>query len=351
VHEPLEPRKPDQFLSSGCTVLNLAMTDDPDCGWRLGTFNNLVGDSSAGKTLLLMTAFAEANAVKLFKKYELCYDEPEVRNQFASRLFGKGTSERISRKYSSHTIQEWQANCWALVRQKNPFVYGLDSFDAVGSQEERERFEDLMDKMEKGKDVSSTGSYKTDKAKGSGEAIREIVDRLSKTLSLIIILRQTRDNIGVTFGDKKTVSGGNAFRFYSNHEIWLRVVRNLTRKTSLGDSIQVGVLAEAKIKKNNTTGKVRVVKFPLYYDYGVADTEALVNWMCYQKFWLTGTKDDDINDTTKIDTKGDFPNSKRIDLVKYIEDGGMVGVLKKLVGKYWAQIEEEVRTPLEPKYC
>jgi hypothetical protein len=92
------------------------------------------------------------------------------------------------------------------------------------------------------------------------------------------------------------------------------------------------------------------VKFPLYYDYGVADTEALVNWMCYEKFWTADAKDDDIKDQTKIDTKGDFPNARRMELVKQIESSSMVGVLKKLVGKYWQKIEEEVRTPLEPKY-
>ena len=56
--EPAAP--PVEFLSTGCTLLNLACAGSRRGGFTVGHFTYLVGDSTSGKTFLALTCLAEA---------------------------------------------------------------------------------------------------------------------------------------------------------------------------------------------------------------------------------------------------------------------------------------------------
>ena len=47
-----------KFFSTGSTLLNLAMTDNPYYGWPCGRMSNIIGDSSAGKSFLALTGLS-----------------------------------------------------------------------------------------------------------------------------------------------------------------------------------------------------------------------------------------------------------------------------------------------------
>ena len=72
-------KKPEKKkrLSTGCTLLNLAISDDPLGGFEAGKFYYLVGDSTSGKTFFSMTCFAEACRNEHFKDYDRIYDNIE----------------------------------------------------------------------------------------------------------------------------------------------------------------------------------------------------------------------------------------------------------------------------------
>jgi RecA/RadA recombinase len=338
IRKKLEVKHP-RFISTGSTMLNLAMTDDPFGGWVLGTFNNLVGDSDTGKTLLLLQLFAEANKDPRFAEYDLYHDEPEQKNLFDLSKFKLDT--RLHTDVLSRTIQEWTANCWKLIGKKNKFIYGLDSFDSVGSDEERERFDEMVKQMDSGKDVETQGSYQTERAKGAKALIRELKAEVSKTDSLIVVVRQTIDNIGARFGGK-TSAGGGAWKFNSTHEIWLRVVDRIKKKDRV-----VGTVVEAMIKKNHYNGKIRSAIFPMYGGYGVDDIGSMIDWLLVEKFWK--------KDGQKIDTGADFSNDagfswKRDDLIKHIEDNNLEDDLRMIVGESWIEIEKEITLVRKEKY-
>src|SRR6202011_42211 len=66
-----------QFLNSGCTLLNLAMSElGENGGWPFGRVVNIVGDKSTGKTLLAEEAMA--NLLKLYPKSKAYYRESEA---------------------------------------------------------------------------------------------------------------------------------------------------------------------------------------------------------------------------------------------------------------------------------
>jgi len=360
-----EPVKPSKFLSTGSTLLNLAMTDNPFGGWVLGSFNSLVGDSDSGKTLMLLQAFAEANANTFFDTYDIYHDEPESKCSFNLAQFN--LQDRLNYSIRSATVQDWVANCWRMagvtpikekkdkkekesleekeekkdkVKRKS-FIYGVDSFDAVGSDEERERFDLMVKQQNAGKTVETQGSYQTEKPKQAKSLIREIKPFIKESESLMIAISQTIDKIGPGYGGK-TRAGGHWLKFNSTHEIWLRVVEYLKKKERI-----IGVRVGAQIKKNHHNGKLRTVEFDLYGNYGVDDIGSMIDFMIQEKFWKKGIE----KHPNIIDTGDDFPREFTWDsLRKHIEENSLEDKLKVIVGECWNQIEEEINPKFKAKY-
>ena len=323
---PQPPAGRSDLIPTGSTLLNLALSDSIDGGFVQGSIVNIVGDSSSGKTFLVWSLFAEMLCRDRFDGYRLIYDEPEQALQFQlESLFG-GKVDRVETNISSITIQDWYRNVMAVTKDESPFVYVLDSFDALTSDEEIER-----------KDVGK-GGWKTEKAIASSEILRQIVSKIKRTKSLIVVVSQTRDNIGVSFGEKKSRSGGKALRFYSTHEIWMAVKKHIPRKKR-----DVGVRTRVRCKKNKITGKLREAEFDILFDYGIDDVGSMVDWLLEETFWSGGGR-------AKVNTNGDFTDAARDKLIDDIEQNSMERKLQNIVGQCWLEIEEEIKTVRKPRY-
>lgn len=319
-----------QAFSSGSTLLNLALTDNPYYGFIPGKLVNIIGDSSAGKSFLLWTLFAEIAHDKRFDDYDIIYDEPEVSFEFdIPKLFGGKTEKRVRTDIRSTTIEDFHDNVIREVSKGKPIIYGLDSFDALNSEAEMKR--EIRD-----------GTYGVEKPKISGIILRKICGKIADTKSAVFIVSQTRDNIGVTFGSKKTRSGGKALKFYSTHELWLAVGGHIKRKER-----EVGVEVIAKISKNKVTGKLRSVGFPLVYDYGIEDGISIANWLLDEKIWkkdgrYLDTKDFvlDNSDKLTIDSFADFIDKEECENDRLIE----------YVTRKWDDIERSVQSHRKSRY-
>ena len=317
-----------RLIPTASTLLNLALSDDPHGGFLLGTINNIIGDSAAGKTFLLWSVFAEAAYDKRFKDHILRYDEPESSLEFdLAKLFGDVVEERVETDIVSESVEGFHDNVINHADGGVPFLYGLDSMDAISTEEEIDR------------DVRK-GSYQMTKPKLIGEILRKIVQKVKNTNSAVFIISQTRDAIGVMFGDKKTRSGGKALKFFSTHEIWMAVKGHIKRKER-----DVGVLVRVKVGKNKVTGKLRIVEFPIYYDYGIDDTVSCINFLIEEGRWSKKPK------VGTIDTKGDFDfEGKEDGLIAYIEDNDLKEELVQVTAELWNEIEHSISTNRKPKY-
>lgn len=310
-----------ETFPSGSTMLNLALSDNPYGGYCKGSIVNIVGDSSAGKTFLLWTLFAEIAHNEWFNDYRLIFDEPEAALHFnLEELFGETTAERVERIEKSFTVEDFYRSVEKMIKEGRPFIYGLDSFDALTSEAEQRR--DIGD-----------GSYRMEKAKVSSEILRRIMGRIEQTQSLVVVVSQTRDKIGVVFGDKKTRSGGRALRFYSTHELWLAVKGHIPR-TVRGKKREIGVNIVAKLKKNKLTGRLHTVEFPILWDYGVDDTTSMVNWLVDEGAWKK----------VKGRIKSWHPNLTTDTLVEYLEEHKLLPETIREVDNNWHEIQEALRT-------
>lgn len=327
---------PNKLIPTGSTLLNLCCSDRIEGGYVCGKMVNIIGDSAAGKTMLALSMLAEIANTPRFDDYLLIYDEPEYACQFDIRyLFGNKVADRIidftsDEERSSVTIEDFYSKIVRFSKNDTPFIYVLDSLDALTTEEEQKRANTLAKKGEMG------GSYKTEKPRLMSELLRECVDRISNTKSLLVVISQTRDKIGVTFGQKKTRSGGRALKFYLTHELWLSVVKSIkVNKRDIGSDVAV------RVSKNKLTGKKRNATFNIYNDYGIDDIGSCIDFLVDESHWAK---------RGRIDAKEFEIKGFRKDLIQYIEANNLEKELHKIVQTVWDETEEQLRLNRKPKY-
>lgn len=341
-----------ELLSSGSTVLNLACSGYPFGGIPKGCYVLLAGDSESGKTWLALTMLAEAATDYRFADYRFILDEPENGAMMdRAFFFGKKMAKRLEpparfpdgRPKMSSTVQEFYYHLDDCRRIGTPVIYILDSMDALDSEEDEQYFQKKRRAANGEKEEDKTkGTYGTAKAKTNSAGIRRLNNFCRDSGSIVVVLSQTRDNIG--FGSQynpKTRSGGRAMKFYAHLEIWTSVREEIT-KVIRGKNRQLGTLVQCRIKKDRVTGKHRSVELPIYHSHGIDDIGACIDYLVGEKHWkLTkGTIS-----TPELDYNGNVEN-----LVRHIEKNGLEKVLQSLTAEVWHDIEEASKVRRKPRY-
>lgn len=273
---------PLMLIPTGSTTFNLECSGRIEGAFRLGKMVNLIGDSHSGKTLFVFTVFAECTLLPRFDKYRFIYDDVESANEFnLVRLFGKECADRIE-LVRSKTIEEYNDNIARYLDDGRPFIHVLDSFDALTS--EAAMAKDEENRKARAKGTKTTGDYGDGKPKIFSRFCSMRIQDLSDNNSALIIISQTRDNIG--FGAQftpKTRSGGKALKFYAFHEVWLACQKKeKEKKRTIVTNVQ------AKISKNKLTGNHGEVYFPILRNYGVDNLKSCIHFLQDEGDW-TGT--------------------------------------------------------------
>lgn len=348
---PAKTKKPIDTtvgLSTGSTLLNLALTGNPKRGYIPGKFFFIVGDSSSGKTFFNMTTYAEACKNPAFAKYRLIYDNVEDGMLMdVDHLFGTAMGDRLEppaldedsgEPVYSTTIEEFYYHVDDACKAGKPFIYVLDSMDGLSSEAEGEKFKDQKKAHRAGKEVP--GSYGDGKAKKNSSALRMLVNKLRVSGSILIIISQTRDVLNASpWEEKKTRSGGRALRFYATAEFWLSLAgaikKNIRKKNrNIGNKVMI------KVKKNRITGRLPEIKTAIYPSYGVDDIGSCIDYLLEEQWWKKrGGK---IN-------AGEFGLLSREKLIRVIE-GGKMAKLQKEVLACWTEIEQSGALKRKPRY-
>lgn len=276
------------FISAGAAIIDAMLGG----GYATGRVVNLVGDKSAGKTLLAIEATANFHitlptGLKRYAESEHAFDIA-----YADALgMPVDSVEFIPKDQSFRTVQDFERDlkmfCKRVIAAKAPGgLYVLDSLDALTDEAELARMEkkdkaaararDRDDDDDKPEKVA--GTYGADKAKMMSEMFRKLVAELEEANVLLIVVSQLRDKIGVTFGERQTRSGGRALDFYATHIIWLRE-KGKIKQTRDGIERIVGVDVHARVKKNKVGLPFRECEYPILFGYGVDDLTANVEWL------------------------------------------------------------------------
>lgn len=344
-----EPVRKSDFLSSGSTVLNMAMTGRPYGGFFKGHYFFVVGDSNSGKTFLGWTCLAEATINSAFDDYRLIFDDVEGGSLMdLERFFGSKLVERIEaprivngQPVYSRTAQDFYYNVHAALKDGRPFIYVLDSQDSLTSIEELKKFEKTMrairkvdsdEASEDDKKDAGKGSYTDSKAKVHSENLRKLMGPLRDSGSILIVLNQTRDSFDLFV--KSTYSGGRALVFYSEVTIWSSVQQTMTKMVR-EKKREIGTLARVKVRRSRVTGKGCSVTVPILNSCGIDDIGGCIDYLVDEGTWkcVKGV----------IDVVGLGPRFKarREQLVEHIEDEELESDLRDMVALTWEEIESK----------
>lgn len=338
-------------LSSGSTLLNLACSSDPNWAYPKGSFIYFVGDSSSGKTFHSFTCLAEAVKNPEFKDYKIIFDNAEngaLMN--ISQFFGKELEKRLlppsgnwDDPRNSSTVEEFYYNVDDAFDTGKPIIYLLDSMDSLTTEDEEEQFDKEKKASRAGKDT--TGSFGTAKAKKNSSNIRVVTNKLRETGSILLMISQTRQNIG--FGSQfrpKTRSGGTSLKFYSHLELWTSVREVIKTSSKIrGKEWEQGVQSRIKVEKNRLTGRLSTIDIPIYWSTGIDETGSMVNWLVEMNHWK--------EKAGKIHAKEILSAEMEVeDLIRYIEETSLLGDLRDLVCKIWNEIQEECSVKRVSRY-
>lgn len=354
----------ENLLSTGSTLLNLVCSGKVSGGFLKGGYYYIVGDSTSGKTFLALTCFAESTLHEAFKDHRLIFDDAEDGAQMDYEdFFGARTAERIEPPATypdgsprfSESIEELYFNLDDAIKDGRPFIYVLDSQDALSSEDEDKKFQQLKKahKRRSGEDEGEgegekiKGSYGDGKAKKHSGWLRKAVSRLRKSGSIIIFIGQSRDNPAAgPFGSPKTRSGGRALRFYAQVEVWATPVGQIKNNIK-GKDRQQGIYTALETKKNRFTGKLRSVTVPIYWSYGFDDLGSCVNWLIYEGHWKSKGKSE--RGKTVTAPEFNFSGAKE-KLIQQIQDNGEERKLRKIVAQVWNEIEEACAIKRKKRY-
>lgn len=248
------------FFSSGSKLLDLALGG----GWAERRVSNIVGDSSTGKTLLAIEACV--NFKRKYPKGKVRYREGEAafsKDYVTTKLgmplddvdFGEDNPDEAGPLTIEDLYEELE---YRIQHSKTPELMVIDSLDSVSTRAEMARKID-------------EGSYGTEKSRQMSALFRRINFAMSEKDITMMIVSQTRDNIGATmFSRKWKISGGNALKFYTTQRVALSQLKKL-EKTHRGITRAIGIQIKAYIDKNKASSAYLDIQFPILFNYGIDD--------------------------------------------------------------------------------
>lgn len=340
-----------EYLNTGSTLLNLALTDTANGGWMKGSYSLFIGDSDSGKSFFCMTSLAEAAIDPKFDGYRFVVINKERGILMdVKRFFGSAVADRLEMMYCD-TLEEMYYILDTLAKDGVPYICIVDSIDAMDSKDDEEKFQQhksaAMKRAEGKKAADPAGSYGTAKAKIHSNNIKRVVSEIEKSGSIIIFINQTRDKIGAgMFESNKTHSGGKAISFYATMRVWSSQGSKL-KKTYKGKPRQVGLDVKLAVERTRVTGRQNSVYVPIYHSYGIDDVGSCVDYLL----------DTERGESHWKKKKGgmivatEFEEVlRRDDLINYIEENDLVAELRDIVEDVWVDIRESTKLERKPRY-
>ena len=244
-----------EFISTGSTMLDLAISNRPDGGIAVGRITELNGLECSGKSLVgahLLSETQKKGGVAVYIDTETAVSEEflgvigvDINNMLYLHL---ETVEDIFEAIEEIVTKVRESDKDRLV------TFLVDSLAAATT------------KVELNADFDKDG-WATSKAIIISKALRKITQMIGRQRVALVFTNQLRQKLGVMFGDPWTTSGGKALPFHASTRIRLKNKGQIkdTKKNVIGMTIL------AQVVKNRLGPPLRKAEFPLYFESGVDD--------------------------------------------------------------------------------
>ena len=256
-----------EWISTGSSLLDLAISNRPNGGFPVGRIVELQGMEASGKSLIIAHTLANTQKKGGLAVY---IDTENALSEEFLRAVGVDVSNMLY--VPLETIEDaFEAieNIIETVRKSSKdrlVTIALDSVSAATT------------KIEQDADYDKDG-WATAKAIVMSKAMRKITSIIGKQRVLFLCTSQLREKMGVMFGDKYTTSGGKALGFHASCRIRLKGVGKLKSGTGKTEQI-IGVQTEAQVIKNRMGPPFKKATFDIYFNSGIDDYNS---WLAHMK--------------------------------------------------------------------
>jgi recombination protein RecA len=250
------PTNVNEWISTGCSMLDLAISNRPHGGFPVGRITEITGLEASGKSLLAAHALAETQ-----KKGGLgVYIDTESASS-AEFLQAIGVDLKSMLYVPLETIEEIFETIETIVENvrksdKDRLVTIIvDSIMGAST------------KIEMAAEYDKDG-YATSKSIILSKAMRKVTNWIARERICLIFTNQLRTKLGVSFGDPWTTSGGKALPFHASVRLRLKSIGQIKAKLNGKDQV-VGIQTRCLIVKNRMGPPLRTIDYEIYFDSGI----------------------------------------------------------------------------------
>ena len=257
------PSDVTEWISTGSTMLDLAISNRPNGGLPVGRIIEITGLEASGKSLVAAHALADTQ-----KKGGLAvYID---------------TENAVSREYLEAIGINLKDMLYIPLETIEDIFDAMDSIVESVRKNSKSRIVTIVvdsvagasTKQEMAADYDKDG-WATSKAIILSKAMRKITNFVGRERICLIFTNQLRTRLGVTFGDQWTTSGGKAIAFHSSVRLRLKSVGQIKLAKSVdAPEAVVGITTRAQVVKNFGL----VTQAGAWYTYTNTDTGEIIKF-------------------------------------------------------------------------
>lgn len=237
-------------VPTGCLSLDIALGVG---GVPRGRIIEIYGPESSGKTTLAQHIVAEVQ--KMGGTAAFIDAEHALDPDYAKKIGVQTENLYISQPDTGEQALEILET---LVRSNALDVVVVDSVAALTPKAEIEG--DMGD------------SHMGLQARLMSQALRKLTGVVSKSKTVVVFINQTRQKIGVYFGNPETTTGGTALKFYSSVRIEVRRAAQIKQAERV-----IGNRVKVKIVKNKVAAPFTTCEFDIMYNEGISISGDLID--------------------------------------------------------------------------
>ncbi len=256
LNEDEAPTNVDGWISTGCAMLDVAISNRPYGGLPVGRITEITGLEQSGKSLVSAHLLAETQkqggvAVLIDTETAVSRDFLEAIGVDVSKLLYV-TADSVEQIFDmTETIIE-------KVRETSKDKLVTIVVDSVAA---------ASTTNELASDYKKDG-YATDKAIIISKAMRKITNMIGRQKISLVFTNQLRQKMNAMFGDPWTTSGGKALAFHASVRLRLKNMGQIKMKQG-GQERTVGMKVRCQVVKNRMGPPLRAADFEIYFDRGI----------------------------------------------------------------------------------